>query len=212
MSSEYVRLLNVFECFCLLWGDFTRWKETLHFRHENKAFLIACVCAKTLQSCPTLCDSTHWQAPLSMGFSRQEYWSGLPCPSPRDLPNTGIKPVSLMSSALAGRLFITNATYVTISNKLVLGRINHMALKYFTRNRLFSGHFVLTIYALLVYIAVWIWKILGEVILGLWTSAWYLLSSYDEPGPVLDMGRRFSGEQGAFILRSSEIWPFWHTG
>ena len=34
------------------------------------------------------------QAPLSMGFSRQEYWSGLPCPSPGDLPNQGIKPGS----------------------------------------------------------------------------------------------------------------------
>ena len=33
-----------------------------------------------------------YQAPLSMGFSRQEYWSGLPCPPPGDLPNTGIKP------------------------------------------------------------------------------------------------------------------------
>ena len=33
-----------------------------------------------------------YQAPLSMGFSRQEYWSGLPFPSPGDLPNTGIKP------------------------------------------------------------------------------------------------------------------------
>ena len=35
-----------------------------------------------------------YQAPLSMGFSRQEYWSGLPFPSPRDLPNPGIKPGS----------------------------------------------------------------------------------------------------------------------
>ena len=40
------------------------------------------------------------QAPLSMGFSRQEYWSGLPCPFPGDLPNPGIKPVSLTSPAL----------------------------------------------------------------------------------------------------------------
>ena len=38
-------------------------------------------------------DCAH-QAPLSMGFSRQEYWSGLLCPSPGDLPNTGIKPRS----------------------------------------------------------------------------------------------------------------------
>ena len=43
------------------------------------------------------------QAPLSMGFSRQEYWSGLPCPPPRDIPNPGIEPTSLMSPALAGR-------------------------------------------------------------------------------------------------------------
>ena len=40
------------------------------------------------------------QAPPSMGFSRQEYWSGLPFPSPEDLPNPGIKPVSPMSPAL----------------------------------------------------------------------------------------------------------------
>ena len=58
---------------------------------------------------------TQWtvtrQAPLSMRFFRQEYWSGLPCPSPRDLPNPGIKPVSLMSLALAGRIFTTSATW-----------------------------------------------------------------------------------------------------
>ena len=42
------------------------------------------------------------QAPLSMGFSRQEYWSGLPYPPPRDLPNPGLEPTSLMSPALAG--------------------------------------------------------------------------------------------------------------
>ena len=38
------------------------------------------------------------QTPLSMGYSRQEYWSGLPHPLPRDLPNSGIKPVSLLST------------------------------------------------------------------------------------------------------------------
>ena len=42
------------------------------------------------------------QASLPMGFSRQEYWSGLPCPSPGALPDPGIEPVSLMSPALAG--------------------------------------------------------------------------------------------------------------
>ena len=42
------------------------------------------------------------QAPLSMGFSRQEYCSGLPCPPPGDLPDPGNKPTCLLSSALAG--------------------------------------------------------------------------------------------------------------
>ena len=47
------------------------------------------------------------QAPLSMGFFRQEYWSGLPCPPPEDLPDPQIKPESLLSPALAGGYFTT---------------------------------------------------------------------------------------------------------
>ena len=57
-------------------------------------------CAKSL----AFCLDFVVVVPLSMGFSRQEYWSGLPFPSPGDLPDPGIKPVSL---ALAGRLFTT---------------------------------------------------------------------------------------------------------
>ena len=49
-------------------------------------------------------------APLSMGFSRQEYWSGLPGPPPGDLPNPGVKPASLTSPALAAGFFTTRAT------------------------------------------------------------------------------------------------------
>ena len=51
------------------------------------------------------------QAPLCMGFSRQEYWSGLPCPPLGDLPDPGIKPESLMFLALAGTFFTTRATW-----------------------------------------------------------------------------------------------------
>ena len=51
------------------------------------------------------------QAPLSMGFSRQEYWSGLPRSPPGDLPNPGIKPASLTFLALAGRFFTTSTTW-----------------------------------------------------------------------------------------------------
>ena len=52
-----------------------------------------------------------YQAPLSMGFSWQEYWSGFPCPPPGDLPDPGIEPESLTSLALAGGFFNTNATW-----------------------------------------------------------------------------------------------------
>ena len=51
------------------------------------------------------------QAPLSMGFSRQEYWSELPFPSPGDLPNPGIESASPMSPAWAGGFFTTSATW-----------------------------------------------------------------------------------------------------
>ena len=65
-----------------------------------------CVRAQSLQLYPTL--ETPWtvalQAPLSMGFPRQEYWSGLPFLFPEDLPNLGIEPTS---SALAGGFLTT---------------------------------------------------------------------------------------------------------
>ena len=55
-------------------------------------------------------SSVAHQAPLSMGFSRPEYWSGLPFPPPEELPNPGIEPASLRSPALAGGFFITSAS------------------------------------------------------------------------------------------------------
>ena len=69
--------------------------------------------AKSLQSGPTLCDSMDCSLPgsLSMGFSRQTYWSGLPFSPPEDLPNPGIKPKSLTSPALAGGFFTTSAAW-----------------------------------------------------------------------------------------------------
>ena len=58
--------------------------------------------------------ATPWtaasQAPLSIGFSRQEYGGGLPSPSPGDLPDPGIEPTSLTSPALASRFFPTSNT------------------------------------------------------------------------------------------------------
>ena len=64
--------------------------------------LIILVCVLVAQLYLTLCDpwTVAHQALLSMGFSRQEYWSGLLCPPLGDLPNPGIKPMSPVSPAL----------------------------------------------------------------------------------------------------------------
>ena len=80
---------------------------------QSPQTLVVIMCVPALQSCPTLCDSMDCRPPgsLSMGFSRQEYWSGLPCPPPGDLPDPGIEPKSLRSPALAGKLFATSATW-----------------------------------------------------------------------------------------------------
>ena len=63
----------------------------------------------------TFDSATPWtkacQALTSTEFSRQEYWSGLPFPSPGDLPDPGIEPTSPMSPVLAGRSFTTSATW-----------------------------------------------------------------------------------------------------
>ena len=78
------------------------------------AFLISPLCILSHFSHARLCV-TLWtvtcQAPLSMEFSRQEYWNGLPCLSPGDLPDPGIEPASLTSPALAGRFFNTYTTW-----------------------------------------------------------------------------------------------------
>ena len=84
--------------------DIGNWQATIHSESE------------VAQSCPTLFDPIDpieepYQAPLSIGFSRQEYWSGLPFPPAENLPNPGIEPSSLTSPALAGRLFTTSTTW-----------------------------------------------------------------------------------------------------
>ena len=72
----------------------------LYFHTQDTLAFISksTLCVMAAQSCPTLWTVTH-QAPLSMRFSRQEYWSGLPFPSPGDLPDPGIEPGSLAFQA-----------------------------------------------------------------------------------------------------------------
>ena len=81
------------------------------------------LCAKSLQLCLALCNpmDVAYQAPLSVGLSRQEYWRELPCPPAEylpnpglelaslDLPDPGIKPTSFTSPALVGRFFISSS-------------------------------------------------------------------------------------------------------
>ena len=76
---------------------------------ELGVIISVCVCV-----CSAMPDSvTPWtvvhQTPLSMEFSRQEYWSGVPFPTPGDRPKPGIEPESFVSPALAGRFFFTTS-------------------------------------------------------------------------------------------------------
>ena len=67
--------------------------------------------AELFQLCLTLCNPMDCSPLLPMGFSKQEYWSGLPCPPPGDLPNPGTKPTYLMFPALAGKFFTTSVAW-----------------------------------------------------------------------------------------------------
>ena len=89
--------------------------------YTNKIILCVCVhimCACMLShfSCVRL-FGTLWtvayQTHLSIGFSKQEYWNGFICPPPGNLPDPEIQAMSLISSALSGRFFTTNATWET---------------------------------------------------------------------------------------------------
>ena len=68
------------------------------------------------QSCLTLCDpwTVARQAPLPMGFSRQEYWNGVPFPTLEDLPDPGIESTTCLSPTFEGKFFATSATWKCI--------------------------------------------------------------------------------------------------
>ena len=87
--------------------------------HELRPLKAACPRAMSMRACQvaSVVSDSLWPhelqpvVPLSVGFFRQEYWSRSPGPSPGDLPNPGIEPVSLISPALAGGLFTTSMTW-----------------------------------------------------------------------------------------------------
>ena len=75
---------------------------------ENRMFVLNCFIHVQLF---VILWTVTCQAPLYVGFSRQEYWNGLLCPTPGYFPNLGIKPAYLLSPALAGGFFPTSATW-----------------------------------------------------------------------------------------------------
>ena len=89
----------------------------------------------------TLWTITH-QVPLSMGFSRQEYWSGLPCPPPGDLPNPGIEPASLESPALAGRFLAGYSSWDCRSRT----QLSTIFFSFFTTSTTWEAPFFIIIY------------------------------------------------------------------
>ena len=91
-------------CHFLLLGIFLTQELYLHPLHWQADSLSLCYLGSptnmdmlysAIPSCPTLCNTMYYsQAPLSTGFSSQEYWNGLPFPTPGDLPNPRIEPAS----------------------------------------------------------------------------------------------------------------------
>ena len=112
-------------CEPVILTPFWRWENSEKF---SKLFKVMHACVYAVLSCfnHVWLFATLWivvsQAPLSMGFSRWQYLSGLTCPPSWDLPNPGTEPVSLMSPALVGRFFTTSAHQVA---KLLNGRLKH---------------------------------------------------------------------------------------
>ena len=73
------------------------------------------ICHLVAQSCPTLLRTVARQAPLFMGFSRQDHWGEFPCPPSEDLPKLGVEPSSLASPELAGGFLTTSNTWEAVT-------------------------------------------------------------------------------------------------
>ena len=110
-DTEYIPLISL-PAFYFLCKDQLRMTAFKNHKYNHASVLDHFSCI--------LCSVTPWtrahQAPLSMEFSRQEYWSRLLCPPPGDLPDPGIEPDFLRLPAQAGRFFTTSATWEAHSN------------------------------------------------------------------------------------------------
>ena len=107
IGQKFVRVF-LFSFFFLMWTSFIDCGQAL-LNLWQYCFCFGCM-LRHIWLFVTLWTGDQ-QAPLSMGFSRQEYWSGSPCPPPGNLSDPGIKLLSLTFPALAGRFFTTSATW-----------------------------------------------------------------------------------------------------
>ena len=122
------------------------------------------LCTKSLshaQLFAASCTVACW-APLSMEFSRQEYWSKFPFPTPEDLPDPGIELMALMSPTLAGRVFFTtthlgSSQYKSYQNLLQIH--SQLILVNYRKILVIKLYGLFSVLLLLLYIYIYIWYI-----------------------------------------------------
>ena len=122
------------------------------------------LCAKSLSHAQLFAAllTVACQAPLSMEFSRQEYWSKFPFPTPEDLPDTGIELMALMSPTLAGRFFFTttqlgSSQYKSYQNLLQIH--SQLILVNYRKILVIKLYGLFSVLLLLLYIYIYIWYI-----------------------------------------------------
>ena len=105
-ESKTLGILNLFSIFWLKKHFCNITSKTLFHTVQLHFYLVLCSVTQLCLTLVTMCTVAH-QAPLSLGFSRQERWSGFLCPPPADIPDPGTKPRSFASPASAGKFFTT---------------------------------------------------------------------------------------------------------
>ena len=137
-----------------------------------------------------------------MGFSRQEYFSGLPCPPSGDLPNPGIEPVSLMSPTLAGGFFTTSATWEAPSSQ-----IQFSSVQLFSRVWLLATPWTAACQASLSITNSWSLPKLMSIELVIPSNQIILCCPFLLPPTIFPSIRVFSNES-ALCIRWPKYWSF----
>ena len=108
LSHHHAGIMSGARSFLMPYSSTKRWNSFAERKPIAERGLWHALLSHSVVSNSAILWTRTPQAPLSTGLSRQEYWSGLPCPLPGDLPNPGIEPVSFIVPALAGGFFTTS--------------------------------------------------------------------------------------------------------